>query len=44
MTSSILKVFLIDGTGENLNIDSYFRAKTRKEKIKKLYERSDKLV
>lgn len=44
MKNTINKIFLIDGTLDNININSYFRAKTRKEKIKRIYERSDKLV
>ncbi len=43
MTSSIIRVFFIDGTGENVNIESFFRAEKRRKKIKRLYERSNKL-
>lgn len=39
MTGTITKVFLIDGTLDNININSYFRAKIRKRKIKKIYEK-----
>jgi len=43
MTASILKVFFINGTAENISVESYYRAKKRRQKIKKLYERSNKL-
>ena len=43
MTASILKVFFINGTSENISVESYYRAKKRRQKIKKLYERSNKL-
>jgi hypothetical protein len=43
MTGGILKVFFINGTSENISVESYYRAKKRRQKIKKLYERSNKL-
>lgn len=43
MKGTITKVFLINGTLDNINLNSFFRAKKRKDKIKKLYERSIKL-
>jgi len=43
MTGGILKVFFINGTAENISVESYYRAKKRRQKIKKLYENTKQL-
>lgn len=40
----ISKVFLINGTNQDIDLFSFFKAQKRKKKIKKLYEQSSKLV